>query len=206
MFCYVVGIISTIGIGPIFVLTFNRAAIYGFWKGFATAIGSSVADGILFALSLAGFLTFIGRSTFLHLTLDLLGGLFLLGLGIYYFIKHIVTLDTVKITVKEGVLAIFIKAFLVTLFSPGAILYFGYMSIQVSELFSDIGRFTGMLGVLMVSFGTLTSFSILSFVSSRMGATLAGKKLKNISKMTGILLMLGAIYFLYDFCVALGYF
>ena len=49
MFCYVVGIISTIGIGPIFVLTFNRAAIYGFWKGFATAIGSSVADGILFA-------------------------------------------------------------------------------------------------------------------------------------------------------------
>ena len=44
--CYAIGIMAASGIGPIFVLTFNRGAIHGFLRGFATAMGAAVADAV----------------------------------------------------------------------------------------------------------------------------------------------------------------
>ena len=48
--CFFVGVLASSSVGPIFVLTFNRGAIYGFLRGFATALGASIADGLYFFL------------------------------------------------------------------------------------------------------------------------------------------------------------
>ena len=43
--CFLVGLMSAAAIGPIFVLVFNRGALYGFRKGFITALGAAIGDG-----------------------------------------------------------------------------------------------------------------------------------------------------------------
>ncbi len=79
--CFVVGIIATSGVGPIFILTFNKGAVHGFLRGFATALGAAVADAFFFFLALMGILTTIGDSRRFMLVLDLVGGVVLLFIG-----------------------------------------------------------------------------------------------------------------------------
>ncbi|MCK4265323.1 LysE family transporter [Candidatus Babeliales bacterium] len=200
--CYGVGILSTIGIGPIFILTFNRAATYGFLRGAATAFGSSLADAVLFGLGFAGFLSLVGEASGLHLVLDLVGGVMLILMGAYYF-KRSISFKRVMIEARENIILIIIKSFLITIFNPGAILYFGYMSIQVSEGLRNGTIFARSIGIFMVFLGTLTCFILLSFFASRMKNAITGKRLRSISRLTGVLLMIVGIYFLYDFVIGL---
>ena len=114
--CLGVSILSTLGIGPVFILTFNRSALYGFLRGFITALGAAIADGLLFALGLAGFLSFIGRSKIVYLTLDFLGGFALIYMGFYYF-RRLISLENMSIGRRESILGIFINTFFITLFN-----------------------------------------------------------------------------------------
>ena len=56
---FFIGVLAASGCGPIFVLTFNRSAVCGFWKGLATALGASIGDSSYFMLGLLGALTVI---------------------------------------------------------------------------------------------------------------------------------------------------
>ena len=57
--CFLVGVVGNLSLGPIFLLTFNRSARYGMSKGFAIAVGASLADALLFFLGLTGALSLL---------------------------------------------------------------------------------------------------------------------------------------------------
>jgi len=92
--CYGLGVLSTLGIGPIFILTFNRGAVYGFLHGFFTALGSCIADAILFALGLLGILAIVQQSHNTIIAMDLFGGVLLIKRKFGLFgklFKHLAT-------------------------------------------------------------------------------------------------------------------
>ncbi|MFC1895010.1 LysE family transporter, partial [Candidatus Dependentiae bacterium] len=73
--CFLVGMLASASLGPIFILTFNRGAVYGFTHGFATAIGACLADGLYFFLGLMGILSLLKSSENFMFWLDTLGGI-----------------------------------------------------------------------------------------------------------------------------------
>ncbi len=60
--CFALGVSAASGVGPIFVLTFNRGALKGLGRGLATALGSALGDALLFLLGLLGLLSILGGS------------------------------------------------------------------------------------------------------------------------------------------------
>ena len=81
--CFFVGVLASSSLGPMFVLTFNRGALYGFSRGFATGVGASLADGFYFFLGLMGVLTVLEESRHFMFWLDTVGGILLIILGFY---------------------------------------------------------------------------------------------------------------------------
>ena len=79
---FFIGVLAASGCGPIFVLTFNRSAVCGFFKGFVTAVGASLGDGLYFLLGLIGVLAFVGELKSFMIFLDIIGGIILIVLGI----------------------------------------------------------------------------------------------------------------------------
>src|SRR3989304_9647410 len=79
--CFLIGISASSAMGPIFILTFNRGALHGFLKGFATAMGSALADGLFFMLGLFAILERLENSPKALLALNCIGGIFLIILG-----------------------------------------------------------------------------------------------------------------------------
>ena len=89
---FVVGVLAASGIGPIFILTFNKGALHGFSRGFAVACGAAVVDGIFFFLALVGVLAAIKDSSRFLFMLDFVG-----ECSTKVITRWLLTLDTKKI-------------------------------------------------------------------------------------------------------------
>lgn len=69
-------------LGPIGVLCINRTLEKGFWAGMAGGLGTALADASYATLAAAGFAAFSAMLQVIDLPLRLIGGLFMIWLGI----------------------------------------------------------------------------------------------------------------------------
>lgn len=195
--CFVIGITAAAGLGPIFVLTFNRAATRGLLSGLATGLGGSIGDGIYFSLGLIGVLSILQGSPFLMLTLDILGGTLLLVLGIRAF-KKINSLESVEL--ESGPrhlkrLFFLFRSLLITLVNPLIILFFMVISVQVlPEGVESLSGYQVALSSFMVSLGSFSVLIAVSIIGSFLGARISSKKLRRISWFSGSIFVAAGIY------------
>jgi threonine/homoserine/homoserine lactone efflux protein len=197
--CYLIGILAASGCGPIFVLTFNRSAICGFLKGFATAIGASLGDSFYFLLGLLGALAVISELKLFMIFLDLIGGVLLLALGVHA-LKKMSKVFCVAVECSYSLFISTFKAFFLTIFNPLVILFFMAVTIQI--LPGNVKTFsTGfvLLSSFMVFLGSMTVLSIVSLIGSYLGSCITSKRLKIISGITGIVFIIFGGYLLSDF-------
>lgn len=198
---FLIGILAASGCGPIFVLTFNRSAVCGFWKGFATALGASLGDSLYFMLGLVGALAVIGESRYFFIGLDLVGGLVLLALG-WHTLKKVRQVVCVAVECSYSMLLSIGKAFTLTVLNPLVILFFMAVSIQV--LPSNAGRLPYpylAASVLCVLLGSLLVLSLVALIASYLGSCLSAKRFRIISGITGFGFILFGAYLLFDFFV-----
>lgn len=197
IYCYGVGLSAACAMGPIFVLTFNRSALFGFWKGFSTALGSAAADTIFFALGLLGALTLLENSNGLILAMDSIGAAALIGLGIRTIQRHRnyhATLPT-----DQGVILSALKSFLVTIVNPLVALSFMFISIQiVPEELNPLPISVGIIASSMVFLGSMTTLSMVSLIASKVGSAISKKKLSLIAYLSGFSFIAIAFYFIFD--------
>jgi len=205
--CFFLGFSAASTIGPIFVLTFNKGAVYGFWRGFATALGAAIGDGLLFLLGLLGVLNLLESSKKLMLIMDLVGGLVLIFLGFHMMLSQEAKKDSKQIeipSVGPAYLTVF-KSFILTVINPLTILFFMFMGIQIlpqEDMFLSINQvFTSGL---MVASGSLSMLSLVSLCASLLGSVINPRTIKIVSYITGIIFIAIGVYFLGDFVMVIG--
>jgi threonine/homoserine/homoserine lactone efflux protein len=199
--CFLIGILAASGCGPIFVLTFNRSAMCGFWKGFATGLGASLGDGFYFLLGLLGALAVISELKYFMVFLDLIGGCVLLILGIHS-LKKMRRIVCVTIECSYSLFLSVGKAFTITVLNPLVLIFFLAVSIQALP---DNVRSLPFGDVLFSSFfvvaGSLLVLSIVSLFASYVGACITAKRLRIISGVSGVAFIAFGLYLLGDFVV-----
>ena len=199
--CFLIGILAASGCGPIFVLTFNRSAVCGFWKGFATALGASFGDCVYFLLGLLGALAIISELKYFMVFLDLIGGCVLLMLGIHSLKK----MRRIVCTTVECSYSLFFsigKAFSLTILNPLVILFF--LAVSMQALPANVRHLSlGMiiLSTIAVCCGSMLVLSTVSLVASFVGACITAKRLQIISGISGIAFIIFGLYLLTDFVI-----
>jgi len=202
--CFLIGALAASGCGPIFVLTFNRSAVCGFWKGFATALGASFGDSFYFLLGLLGTLAVISEITYFMVFLDMIGGLLLLGLGLLALRKM---RKVVCVTVEcsySPILSVG-KAFTVTVLNPLVVLFFMAITLQaLPARFSQFSLAYIVITTCFVWLGSMSVLSLVSLVASLLGSCITTKRLGIISGVTGTVFIAFGIYLLGDFFLQIG--
>ncbi len=204
--CFLIGVTASSAVGPVFVLTFNRGAQHGFFKGFATAIGSALVDGIFFTLGLLGALKLIEGSKQAILLMDCIGGVTLILLGLHTIKKRIKKEKESNQASSTNISLIrtMAKSFLITFINPFVVLFFMFASVQVlPEGISRLSLSSVLIGSLFVTCGSCTILSIIALIASFVGRAISTRKLNTIAHATGIIFVGAGAYFLIDFFVNL---
>jgi threonine/homoserine/homoserine lactone efflux protein len=199
--CFLVGLSAASAVGPIFVLTFNRGAWYGFSRGFATALGAACGDGFLFFLGLLGVLQLLGEYRGTILAMDLVGGFFLIMLGVrsfkgrqkYVNDPHVETLPPISTS---------LKSFFLTVANPLTVLFFMVIGVRILPDDGIVLPFRQVVfGSMFVASGSLTVLSTVAFTASRLGLAISERRLRTISHVTGVMFLGIGVYFFGDFVV-----
>ncbi len=161
----VFGISMAIIPGPIFFLIIQRTLNDGAFVGLLCGLGAITADCLYALIAVAG-LTIIAHYLLAYQSLIvLLGGLFLIYLGITTYIRHIEPLNENVIT-TSGKFHAWFSTFLLTLTNPVTIIsytvIFGGLDVASNTLASSLalvfGVIIGALLVVVCLLGTLTYF------------------------------------------------
>lgn len=184
--CFLIGILASSSVGPIFILTFNRGAVYGFFRGLATGLGACIADGIYFFLGLYGVLAVLKESKDFMAIFDLIGGVGLILLGIYSFSKIKKVSTAVALGSKASISLAVIKAFIITILNPLVFLFFMVIGAQILPEGIEYLTLRQMgFASFMVMLGSLSVLALVSLFSSLVGRSMKEKHLKIIHFITG---------------------
>ena len=118
----ITGIVLSMPMGPISILCIQRTLYYGIKIGLLTAIGSALADGIFASLAVFGLTAITHYFSGYQFWIHLIGGLFLLYLGVSMLCSPPRSLD--GHLQKTTSLRAFISAFLMTITNPVTIFSF----------------------------------------------------------------------------------
>ncbi len=196
--CFLVGLSAAAAIGPIFVLVFNRGALYGFRKGFITALGAAMGDGLLFGLSFVGILGFLETSRKVVMAMDLVVSMLLIFIGIRMLIKQ-QSYDSDQIECKEPALVTIAKSFALTLINPITIFFFMFISVKViPDNIVTISRIDSLTASIMLALGSLTTFSTVAIFARSLRKTLGQKQLHFATYATSIAFIILGLYFSFD--------
>lgn len=187
------GLISSFLTGPVFFAMIKTSIEKGFMAGFSLAIGVIISDILLIGLVLFGSQFFNYKESF-DKYIGIIGGVFLLGIGIYYLFSKI-TLNyhegntLVKIS-KRGYL---IKGFLMCILTPSTLMFW----IIVSSIISV--KLNNMLNEKLLCFfiaitTQLTIDGFKSYYSSKIRHRIEENTLKKLNKIAGVIIILFALW------------
>lgn len=201
--CFALGISAVAGVGPIFILTFNRGALKGFGRGLATALGAALGDALLFFLGLVGLLSILEGSKNMVLLLDLIGGVALVIMGTK-MLHSTPTYIHERLGGDEPYLGTIFRSFLLTVINPLAIIFFLIVSVQILPAGQIRLPFNQIIAAsLTVGLGSLTALAAIAFVASRLGKSLSIAYLLKVSYITGVIFIGIGIYFFSDVVTAI---
>jgi len=133
----VLGVAIAAPLGPIGALCINRTLERGFWAGVAGGLGTALADGVYAMFAAAGFTAVGSLLGWIELPLQLLGGLFLIYLGING-LKSRPPASAASVAAR-GLIATTVATFLLTIANPATILSF-------AAIFAGLGLAAGQSG------------------------------------------------------------
>ncbi|NDD53738.1 hypothetical protein EBZ39_07645 [bacterium] len=196
--CFFVGVSASSTMGPIFVMTFNNSAMRGFLKGFCTALGAALGDGLLIFLGLVGMLAILQKSSTYQVGIDLVGGTLLVLYGISLIMRQKNDAPEVALTANSLLISA-TKAFLSTVLNPLTILFFMFAGAQLLPAGKKLLTTADLLlGSGLTILGSLTVLSIVAYIASSVGKVMNTDKLKLINTITACVILTVGSYFFFD--------
>lgn len=192
----VIGVVVAAPVGPVNVMTLQRAFRYGFLSGFCAGLGAALAD-VIFATAAAYGLTAIravieGHS---HL-IQIVGGGLVILFGLRILFAHPVEEGEQHDPQRKSHVSAAATAFAMTITNPGTI--FGFIALfgALGDLAPNRDDWVGTAWlVLGVAIGTLGWWSFLAGVINRLRGRLTFRSLQWVNRLAGVFLIVfgGAI-------------
>lgn len=192
---FVLGVVIAAPVGPIGILCIRRTLVYGQMIGFLTGLGAAVADSFFGAVAAFGVLALSQLLLDHTFVLRLLGGLFLLVLGVRMLIAPVPSRAEGDLPIGTvGRFGAFATGVALTLTNPITILAF-------VTIFAGIGFAGGALDtvdavwvVVGVALGSAAWWLGLSSAVSLLGRRLSPGTFIIIDRIAGILLLGFGVY------------
>ncbi|MFC1854277.1 LysE family translocator [Candidatus Dependentiae bacterium] len=200
---FLVGAIGGWFAGPIFMLVMQRAVTRGFFSGVFSALGTSIVEGTFFGLALAGLLQVSYYDGWIVHTLELVGGIFLIFMGIRVLIaRH--AIQQIPVVGRGGFFWMAFSAALITLSNPIAILFYAGVAAKlfsqyiVQRLPMHVILYSGTA----VSSGAFFTLSLVSLLASRVGNFFSERFQTFITSLMGVAFFGIGVYLLFNLTMA----
>lgn len=183
-----IGFLIAAPLGPIDMLCIRRTLMWGVRSGFITGMGAAFADGIYGASAAFGMISLTSFLLSYKWQLQLLGGLFLCGLGIR---NLLVTGNNgvSKELVKNRLLLAFLGSFFLALTSPMTILSFVGAFAALGVSFEGAGCENALMLTIGVFLGSTIWWIILSNAVALFRKKLNLNNLFWINRISGAMLL-----------------
>lgn len=189
----IIGLAIAAPVGPIGILCIRTTIAKGIFAGLAVGFGAAAADGVYAVI--AGFGLGIVVSFLLGITpiLKVVGGIFLICIGISIFLKK-VSYSTIEKVPRKSYARLFSSTFFLTLSNPMTILTFlGIISALEVEVTNQSDLIILILGVFL---GSILWWLFLVTAVFIIAKRLSIKVLSFINKLAGLIIVGFGIYIL----------
>ncbi len=192
------GLLISAPIGPVNVLLIRRTLSHGFWAGFATGIGAITADLLISAMAAFGMNVISEWISNSHVTIQLIGGLILLGFGIKLYFTHArLTLSSGNNHTLTGNAGVIPQSFFMTITNPGAVLGIFAVFGSVGALVGGLDTYVDALAILIGLFGGMLCWWIgFAKLVATFRYQMTEKRLDAINKIAAfVLIVFGLVLF-----------
>ena len=198
---FLIGVTAASGVGPIFLLILNSSSLFGFWKGFATALGASLADTFYFMLAMIGVLSMIQSYSRALIVIEGASSFLLTAFGIHLMLKKQNITKHLTIARQNFTLSV-LKSFLLTSLNPFTFFFFIFINVNVVP--TQISSFSNsmiLLNGLMVGCGSLTVLTAVALMGSLVGSKIKRSWLEIFSRITGLIFCIIGLCLMVSFCL-----
>lgn len=182
-----IGFLVALPVGPIDMLCIRRTLLWGVRSGFITGMGAAFADAIYGALASFGIITLTALLVSYKLHFQIVGGIFLCGLGIKNYLTNYIG-ETEGLAKKRLALA-FLTTFLLALLSPMTIISFIGMFAILGIGFEEFTLKSSALLTLGTFLGSSLWWLVLSSGVALFKHKLNLKNITVINKASGLVLL-----------------
>ncbi len=187
----IIGFSIAAPVGPIGLLCIQRTLSYGRLSGLTTGLGAATADSLYGAVAAFGLSAVSGFLIHHSLWIRLLGGAFLLYLGIRTFVSKPAT-ETACLR-HRGILSDYCSALFLTITNPMTILSFAGIFAGLGLASRGRDFISAALMVLGVALGSALWWLLLSWIASLFRERIGGTLLIGINRASGAIITVLAI-------------
>ncbi|MBI2069748.1 MAG: LysE family transporter [Elusimicrobia bacterium] len=183
----IIGFVSAAPLGPIGVLCIRRALSEGGWAGFASGMGTAVADVLYSLIAIIG-LTFVAGFLAAHqLFIWLISSSVICAMGIKtFFSKTHLQEDLNK---GKNLIKMFVSTFLLTLANPTVILTFAALLAAVGATGAQAGREAQAWLIGGIIIGAVVWWGLLNGAILMLNIKLNERNLRLMNKTAGVLIV-----------------
>lgn len=180
------GLISSFVTGPVFFSMIKTSIEKGFKAGFSLASGVIISDIILIGLVLFGSRYITYKESF-DKYVGVIGGLFIISVGIYYLLStvkiHYTNNQNKKISKRNYVL----KGFFMCMLTPSTLMFWLIVSGIISM---KLGSITEKIICFLIAIATQLSMDTLkTYYASKWRYRIKENNLKQLNKMAGTIII-----------------
>jgi len=185
------GILFSFLTGPVFFSMIKTSIEKGFKAGFSLAIGVVFSDIIFITLTIFSS-QFVDYNAAYNQYIGIIGGLFLLGIGIYYLFNKVKVSYDVSDTLKIKKRGYILKGFLMCLLSPSTLMFWvmvgGIISVQLHYDMTEKVLF------FVIAMATqLAVDCIKTFYAAKLRYRIKEKNIQTLNRIAGAVIIIFAI-------------
>lgn len=186
----IIGICTSIPVGPIAILCIQRTLQNGRWHGFCSGLGAATSDTLYAALALFGLNMVMSFIEAHQLIIQIVGSAIMVLFGIYIFFQNPASSIKKQQEGRVNYWQEYITAFLLTLSNPlmiflflGLFAHFSFLTDVTSPLFY-------IVGIVSIFCGAAIWWFFLTFIASTFKKRFNFRGLWLLNKITGVLIAL----------------
>ena len=185
----IIGVTIAAPVGPIGILCIKRTLEHGKWIGFVSGLGAATADGIYGIIAGLGLTVIIHFLTGISMWLQLIGGVFLLYLGVQ-MLRAKPSHEAAKASRGKTPLKAYLSTLFLTITNPVTILSF-------LAIFAGLGitttEYSGVILAMGVFIGSAIWWLLLSTGIASLSRFIGKKLFQGIHYASGIVLITFAL-------------
>jgi threonine/homoserine/homoserine lactone efflux protein len=191
---FAIGVFVAAPIGPVNLICIRRTLAYGPINGFMSGLGAAIGDGVFAAITAFGLTAITQLIQGYSCTLQLVGGLLLLGFGIHTFLAEPVSVTVANVEGAAGGRRNFVGAFLstlaLTITNPATLLGFAALMAGLGTLgqSEQTSYAEATFIVLAVTAGSASWWFALTAITSFFHRQLSPKTMKWINEISGVII------------------